>query len=105
MVMSHPHETCRRLIGVGLSPARMLEAANRVFCESTMAGQYATFVFGRADASGEVELVSAGHCPVLVARGQAVEQLDATGVPLGMFCNSHYCSDRTRLDTVNRLVL
>jgi len=105
MLMSHLHATFRSLIGVGLSLAKMLEAANRVFCESTMAGQYATLVFGRAAASGEVELVSAGHCPVLVARGQAVEQLDATGVPLGMFCNSHYCSHRTRLEPGNRLVL
>ena len=105
MLMSHLHATFRSLIGVGLSLAQMLESANRIFCESTIAGQYATLVFGRASASGEVELVSAGHCPVLVSRGQTVERLDATGVPLGMFCSSHFCSHKTQLHPGNHLVV
>ncbi len=79
MLMSHLHATFRSLMGAGLAPAQMLESANRIFCESTMAGQYATLVFGRASTSGEVELVSAGHCPVLVARGKKVDRLDETG--------------------------
>ncbi|HYL09094.1 MAG TPA: SpoIIE family protein phosphatase [Candidatus Acidoferrales bacterium] len=105
MLMSHLHATFRSLMGVALAPAQLLESANRIFCESTMAGQYATLVYGRASASGEVELVSAGHCPVLVVRGKKVERLDATGVPLGMFCGSRYSSHRTRLEPNNHIVL
>lgn len=105
MLMSHLHATFRTLSGQGLSPERMTDAANRIFCESTLAGQFATLVVGRAAASGEVELVSAGHWPVLHVRDAGVRQIEATGVPLGMFCNSRFTTHRVKLNPGERLVL
>ena len=105
MLMSHLHATFRTLASQGLSPERMTEAANRIFCESTLAGQYATLVVGRAAASGEVELVSAGHWPVLHLRDGSVGRIEATGVPLGMFCNSRFSTHRVDLNRGERLVL
>jgi len=70
----------------GLSLDQLMLMANRVFCESVMAGQFATMVAGRASSSGRVEIVNAGHCPVVVVKQNEVTALPSTGVPLGMFC-------------------
>src|SRR6202040_713669 len=69
MLMSHLHATFRSLAGTDLPLDHMVAAANRIFSESTMAGQFATLVVGRASRDGSVELVSAGHLPVLHLSG------------------------------------
>lgn len=76
-----------RPAGAGLSLDQLMVLANRVFCESVMAGQFATMVAGRASRSGQIEIVNAGHCPVLVVRPGSVSSLPSTGLPLGMFCD------------------
>src|SRR4029077_18844657 len=48
MVMSHLHATFRTLAEACLPLDRMVQDANRIFCESTLAGQFATIVVGRA---------------------------------------------------------
>jgi len=60
MLMSHLHATFRSLARANLPLQRMVEAANRIFSESTLAGQFATLVVGRATEDGSVEFVSAG---------------------------------------------
>jgi sigma-B regulation protein RsbU (phosphoserine phosphatase) len=87
MLMSHLHATFRSLAKTTLPLEGMVEAANRVFCESTLAGQFATLVVGRASHDGSVEFVSAGHLPVLHLGRDGAKSQDATGLPLGMF---HY---------------
>jgi len=67
----------------GLPLDRMVQDANRIFCESTLAGQFATLVVGRAAHDGSVEFVSAGHLPVLHIHGDGATPKDSTGVPLG----------------------
>ena len=90
MLMSHLHATFRSLARANLPLQRMVEAANRVFSESTLAGQFATLVVGRATEDGSVEFVSAGHLPVLHLGCNGAKSEGATGVPLGMFTNSHF---------------
>ena len=97
MLMSHLHATIRSLAEAALPLDRMVEDANRIFCESTLAGQYATLVIGRAACDGSVEFVSAGHLPVLHIHGDGATPKDSTGVPLGMFCDTRF--------PVNRLTL
>jgi len=70
-----------------LSIEQLMTMANRVFCESVMAGQFATMVGGHASRDGRVEIVNAGHCPVLVVKSDGVTTFHSTGVPLGMFCD------------------
>ena len=98
MLMSHLHATFRSLAEAGLPLDRMVEDANRIFCESTLAGQYATLVVGRAARDGSVEFVSAGHLPLLHLHGEGVAPKDSTGVPLGMFCNARFPVHRLTLD-------
>lgn len=90
MLMSHLRATFRSLAEAGLPLDRMVEDANRIFCESTLAGQFATLVIGRACTDGAVEFVSAGHLPVLHLHCDGATPKDATGVPLGMFCNTRF---------------
>jgi len=90
MLMSHLRATFRSLAEAGLPLDRMVEDANRIFCESTLAGQFATLVVGRAARDGSVEFISAGHLPVLHLHSDGVTPKDSTGVPLGMFCGTRF---------------
>ena len=98
MLMSHLHATFRSLAEAGLPLDRMVEDANRIFCESTLAGQFATLVIGRAAHDGSVEFVSAGHLPLLHIHIDGVAAKDSTGVPLGMFCNARFPVNRLTLE-------
>jgi sigma-B regulation protein RsbU (phosphoserine phosphatase) len=88
--MSHLHATFRSLAGQNLPLHQLVECANRLFSESTTAGQFATLVVGRAWQDGRVEYVSAGHLPLLHISQAGVAAKDATGVPLGMFCTTQF---------------
>jgi sigma-B regulation protein RsbU (phosphoserine phosphatase) len=97
MLMSHLHATFRSLSEAGFPLDRMVEDANRIFCESTLAGQFATIVVGRVARDGSVEFVNAGHLPVLHVHGNGVTPKDSTGVPLGMFCKMSFPVHRLTL--------
>jgi len=105
MLMTHLHAMFRALAGIGLPLDRLLEMANRTFCESTIAGQYATLVCGRASRSGEIEIASAGHFPILLASKKGVTRIEATGLPLGLFANSNFSVHRVKLEPHDSLLL
>jgi len=105
MLMSHLHATFRSLAEAGLPLDRMVEDANRIFCESTLAGQFATLVVGQAAHDGSVEFVSAGHLPVLHIHHDGATPKDSTGVPLGMFCNTRFPVHRLTLAQGDTLLL
>ena len=105
MLMAHLHASMRALVGLGLPLQQVVERANRVFCESTMANHYATLVCGRLAASGDGEISNAGHCAPLLVRGGQVTPLESTGVPIGLFCIKEYPVGRFRLSAGDSLVL
>ena len=105
LLMTHLHAMFRSLAGIGLELDKLLEMANRLFCESTSAGQYATLVCGRAGQDGEIEIASAGHSPALLTSSDGVKEIGATGLPLGMFSTSRYAVRRAYLDLDDSLLL
>lgn len=105
MLMAHLHAIFRSLIGVGLPVTQLVERANRIFCESTMSGDYASVVCGRAARSGQVDLCNAGHCPPLLLRGGEITVLKATGLPIGMFCSGEYLQTTMQLTQGDSLLL
>jgi sigma-B regulation protein RsbU (phosphoserine phosphatase) len=105
MLMSHLHATFRSLAEAGLPLDCMVEDANRIFCESTLAGQFATLVVGRAAHDGSVEFVNAGHLPVLHIDGDGATPMDSTGVPLGMFSHTRFAVNRLTLTHGDTLFL
>lgn len=90
MLMSHLHATFRSLAEASLPLDQMVEHANRIFCESTLAGQFATLIAGRAAPNGAVEIVNAGHLPLLHLHDRGSASKESMGVPLGMFCNTTF---------------
>jgi phosphoserine phosphatase RsbU/P len=105
MLMSHLHATFRSLAEASLSLDRMVEHANRIFCESTLAGQYATLIAGRAAPNGDVEMVNAGHLPLLHLHDGGSAPKESTGVPLGMFCNTSFRLHQMSLNVGESLFL
>ncbi|HKM67752.1 MAG TPA: SpoIIE family protein phosphatase [Candidatus Acidoferrum sp.] len=90
MLMSHLHATFRTLAEQKLAIGELACTANRLFCDSTTAGQYVTLVMGRGWPDGRVEYASAGHLPLLHVSQGGVTARQATGVPLGMFCTAEF---------------
>jgi sigma-B regulation protein RsbU (phosphoserine phosphatase) len=105
MLMAHLSAMLRTLISVGLPLGELVERASRAFCESTLPAHYATLVCGRASASGEIEICNAGHPPPLLMRAGAITPLDATGLPIGMFCSEQFSSRTERLAPGDTLLL
>ncbi len=105
MLMSHLHATFRTLAGQNLPLQKMVEHANRLFAESTVAGQYATMVVGEAKPSGEITYVSAGHLPLFHISAAGVCAREATGVPLGMFCTTNFPVCQISLAPGDKLLL
>jgi len=97
MLMAHLHAMFRTLIPIQLPLHQLVGRASRVFCESTLPTHYATLVCGRAFLNGEIEICNAGHLPVLVVEGDEISQVDATGLPVGLFCNQEFTVNRMRL--------
>jgi sigma-B regulation protein RsbU (phosphoserine phosphatase) len=105
MLMAHLHASMRTLVGFDLSLSQLVERANRLFCDSTMASHYATLVVARLAATGSVEICNAGHNPPLLLRAGEASPVEATGVPIGLFCVKDYAVEVTRLDPGDTLVI
>jgi len=105
MLMSHLHATFRTLAGQNLPLKQLVGHANRLFCESTTAGQYVTLVVGRAWHDGKVEYASAGHLPLLHVSRTGIQSKTATGVPLGMFCTTEFPVCHLQLEPGDSLFL
>lgn len=94
LLMSHLHAMLRTLISIDLPLEQMIEHANRLFCESTLPSQYATLVGVRACRDGSLEIANAGHPPALWLHEGRVERIDATALPVGMFCQGRFPATR-----------
>jgi len=105
MLMTQLHALFRSLTGMALPLGQIVTRASRVFCESALAGQYATLVCGLAKPGGEVEIHNAGHWPAIVVGRGGVLRIESTGLPLGMFHGAEYSATRLHLDPGDTLFL
>jgi sigma-B regulation protein RsbU (phosphoserine phosphatase) len=105
MLMAHLHATFRALVSLGLPLDEVMERASRMFCESTLPTHFATLVCGKASLTGEVEFCNAGHNPPLLVKGSNVEEIEATGLPLGLFCEESFTVSKVRLDPGDTILL
>jgi phosphoserine phosphatase RsbU/P len=90
MLMAHLQAMFRTLVSINLPLDKMLERASSVFCESTLPSHYATLVCGNMRADGTIELANAGHLPPLLVRNGEVRSIEATGLPVGLFCREQF---------------
>jgi sigma-B regulation protein RsbU (phosphoserine phosphatase) len=105
ILMSHLQAIFRGLVNSGEPLVEIASTANRMFCESTLPGHFATAVFGRAGSTGAIELLGAGHCASLLRSGGDVQILPAEGLPLGLFCEGNFRSRQAQLSTGDALML
>jgi sigma-B regulation protein RsbU (phosphoserine phosphatase) len=105
MLMAHLHATFRTLVTLNLPLSQIVERASRMFCESSLPTYFATLVCGRAHRDGDIEICNAGHNPPLVIRGSRLESIDATGLPLGMFCDERFSTSRVSLDRGDSILI
>ena len=105
MLMAQLHALFRSLTGLALPLGQIVTQANRVFCESALAGQYATLVCGQAKPTGEVEIHNAGHLPAIVVGRGGVLRIESTGLPLGMFLEGDFSATRLQMEPGDTLFL
>ncbi len=105
MLMARLHAIVRVLIDTRLPAAQIMARANRLFCESALPASFATLVAGHARRDGEVEIGNAGHLPPLLVQGGRLTRVEATGVPVGLFCSVEYPARRAKLSRGDTLFL
>ena len=105
LLMSNLHAMFHTMIPLGLPITEVMSRANSIFCESTLANQYATLVYGKLDRQGSVEITNAGHLPPVVIKNGVKGELDFAGLPLGMFCDTNFETSTVSLNRGDSLVL
>ena len=105
ILMSHLPAIFHSLIDIGLAPDKLVQRANRIFCDSTVSANFATLVFGRAAKSGEVDICNAGHCLPLVVREKEITSLESKGLPLGVLGSAEYKVNKVQLAPGDSLLL
>ncbi len=90
LLMSQMHAIFRTLIGTLPGLPDLFSRANRLLTETTGSGHFATLVCAAVNGTGRVRIINAGHCPSLVVKRGAVEEVESTGFPLGLFCSAEY---------------
>jgi sigma-B regulation protein RsbU (phosphoserine phosphatase) len=104
MLMAHLHASFRALASLNLPLEQIMARASRMFCESTLPTYFATLVCGKANGAGEVDICNAGHNPPLLMQGSKIKCMQATGLPLGVFCEESFPANKVRLDKGDTIV-
>lgn len=105
LMMSHIHALLRSLLSFDLPVNEIVKKTNRLFCESAVSTNYATMVFGKASPNGEIELCVAGHNPPMIISKGEFNTIKATGIPIGLFCNSEYEVVKIKLERDDLILL
>ena len=105
LLMSNLHAMFHSLVPLGLPIHELMSRANHLFCESTLANQYATLIAGKITETGEIEFCNAGHLPPIIVRDGEIVELGSGGLPLGMFCDSNFAATCVRLENAETLLL
>jgi phosphoserine phosphatase RsbU/P len=105
MLMTQLHALFRSLTDMAQPLGQTVTHVNRVFCESALAGQYATLVCGQAKPTGEVEIHNAGHWPAIVVGHGGVLRVESTGLPMGMFREAAFSATHLQLEPGDTLFL
>jgi sigma-B regulation protein RsbU (phosphoserine phosphatase) len=105
LMMSNLHALIHSLLSFNLPINEIMMRANRLFCESTLATNYATMVMGKVLSDGTLYISVAGHNPPLISQNGKVTLIEATGIPVGMFCEAEYGVEQLHLERGDSLLL
>jgi len=105
LLMTQIHALFRNLLTMGIPLSLVVSHVNRSICEKVLTGNYVTIVCGRATPEGEVEIYNAGHLPVIATNRDAIQLLESTGIPLGLFHEANLAATNLQLETGDTLFL
>ena len=105
LLMAQLHAMFRTLIPFQLPLDALLARASSLLCASSLPAQYATLVTGYLTTNGEVALGNAGHPPPLIVGDSGHREVRATGVPIGMFCQSEFSATHLSLGHDDTLLI
>jgi serine phosphatase RsbU (regulator of sigma subunit) len=86
-------------------PAETMSQLNKVLTRRAIDARYATVMYGRLSASGDVVLCSAGHNPAFVYGVDGLRRLEADGMPVGLFDFAAYASTTLTLKPGDTIVM
>ena len=86
-------------------PAETMSQLNKVLTRRAIDARYATSMYGKLAANGEVVYCSAGHNPALVLGVDGLRRLEADGMPVGLFDFAPYSSSKLTLRAGDTMVL
>ena len=86
-------------------PAQVLNGMNRVLC-GKMQGQFVSAAYLFLDMeNGLLRYAAAGHPPLLLHAGDAIESISENGMPLGLFAHAQYTAVERQLLPRSRFLL
>ncbi|MDE3196381.1 MAG: SpoIIE family protein phosphatase, partial [Acidobacteriota bacterium] len=84
----------------------VLSRINSFLADRADHGKYATVFFASLTKDGKLTYANAGHCaPMLVRKGQKIESLATTAMPVGLVPGAPFSTDERILSPGDRLVL
>jgi sigma-B regulation protein RsbU (phosphoserine phosphatase) len=107
LLMAHLQSGLRSRPDLVKCPVQMMDAVNHVFWKSSPSEQYATVFYGVYSPESRIlHYVNAGHsAPLLLRASGAVETLESTGMPVGMFGAWHGEAQSVRLIKGDRIAI
>ena len=89
-----------------LDPGRVMSSVNARMLDDSRSGLYATLFYGVLDTeTGRLTYANAGHNPGYVTREDGVEELGATGIPVGMLRDQSWETREAVIERGSALIL
>jgi CHASE2 domain-containing sensor protein len=107
LIMSHLRASLHAETREGVSPAAVAQAMHGSLYRAIESGRFATFFLATfaPGVRGGLRFCNAGHNPALLVRGGVLEELEATGLPLGVFEEATYAEQARAFEPGDVLVM
>jgi serine phosphatase RsbU (regulator of sigma subunit) len=85
---------------------RRMQRLNRFLLERTGGEKYATVFYALLNSDGRLHYVNAAHCPPLIVRPDGtMQELEATGMPVGLLEGTEFPAAESRLAPGDKVVI
>jgi len=106
MIASGVHAAVRLMSTNGAGLADLAVRVNAYLSGATEDNRFATSAIVRLESDGRIIAVNAGHCPILIRRGDGtIDEISSSGFPLGMMPVATYSEHEDRLEPGDLLLL
>ncbi|MBK8303324.1 MAG: SpoIIE family protein phosphatase [Chloracidobacterium sp.] len=101
LLMSSLHAAVHGQVAAKTPLVQLVTSVNEYLTENTPGNRFITFFVTELDpATGELTFINAGHNPALIGRADGtIEQLDSSGLPLGLMGFAEYEVGKARLNS------